>query len=140
MTEPAISSTAREVIYARHDVPLRVRDAALWLYGHELKKMRRPNENAALQVMERILQWVNHQKRMEMKRRLEPTETERRILHMLIVDGMTMKQIALKTGQQLGAVKLRFGRMRSRLGNLTLYQLVALSVERGWITIKNDEL
>lgn len=126
---------AHDIIYGRRDVSVKVRDSAWFLFEHELRKAPQCEEP----VLVAVLAWIDDQHLLEARRRLEPTLLERQLLHMLIREGLTMKQIALKTGKRVGTTKQHFNRMRTRLGNLTLYQLVALSVEQGWIRMQVSE-
>ena len=92
---------------------------------------RRPS-----QVLKRVLRWMDDQHTKEAQRRLEPTIRERHLLHLFVVRGMTMKEIALITGNNVSAIKWHFKRMRDRLGDMTLYQFVAISVDRGWVKVQ----
>lgn len=132
MDEPL--QQARDLIFSRKDVPVRVRSCAWWLYGHELEKAPHLGES----VLAAVLRWMDEQRLLEARRRLEPNPLELRLLRLLICDGLTIKQIALQTGRRTGTMRLRFKRMRERLGDLTMYQLVALSVERGWVKMNNE--
>jgi DNA-binding CsgD family transcriptional regulator len=130
-TMQPIIDDARAKIHSRHDVRMRIRQSGYSLYLHELAKRKSPDE-----ALRAVMLWLDDQCRIEAKRRLEPTPLEKRLLQMLVQDGMTMKQIAFKTGRNLGTTKANFKRIRKRLGDITLYQLVALSVERGWVRVR----
>lgn len=120
------------IIHARLDVSKKVRRSAWELYQYEIAKMpRRPS-----QVLKRVLRWMDDQRTKEAQRRLEPTIRERHLLHLFVVRGMTMKEIALITGNNVSAIKWHFKRMRDRLGDMTLYQFVAISVDRGWVKVQ----
>lgn len=133
MITNALYLNAQKTIYARKDVPVRVRDSAWMLFLHELEKAT--DEQS---LLEAVLAWLDEQRKMEARRRMEPSTMERKMLAMLACDGLTMKEIAGRTGRALNTTKHRFLRMRRRYGNLTMYQLVALSVERGWVTISKE--
>lgn len=113
-------------------MPVRVRETALWLFAHEVQKVPQ-RADAALR---NVLCWLDEQREKDKKRRLEPSIKERLLLRLLVVEGLTFKQIALRTGGKVSTTKKNFQRMRNRMGDITLYQLVALSVERGWIKIQ----
>jgi len=132
---PSVHSHAKEIIFARLDVRPNVRVSACWLYIHEVAKA--PDIAAAEYVLVSVLRWMDEQREKEARQRLEPTSLERHLLHMLINDGLTMKEIALRNHKSTTTTKQHFKRMRSRLGDVTLYQLVALSVERGWVKVQN---
>lgn len=129
------SDNTYDVIYGRRDVSVNIRNSAWFLFEHELAKSPECKET----ILAAVLLWMDEQRALLSRRRLEPTIWERQILAMLICDGLTMKQIALRTGKKLDTTKKHVKRMRVRLGNLTLYQLVALSVLRGWVLMNREE-
>lgn len=58
-----------------------------------------------------------------------------RILMQMVVDGLTQKQMALIMGTQRNSIKTNLAVVRRRLGVESLYQAVAIVVERGWVRV-----
>lgn len=57
----------------------------------------------------------------------------------LLANGLSEKQIAHKLGKNVSTTRVQIMRMRTRLGMNTLYQLVAVAVEEGWIQISSAD-
>lgn len=125
----------QSIIHARLDVSIKIRNAAWLLYCHEMEKTPHSGEK----VLVRVLIWIDEQKKREALRRLEPSAQDKYMMHLLVNEGMTFKQIALKTRRTLTNIKQHFRRMRQRQGIVTMYQLVALSVARGWVRMETDD-
>jgi DNA-binding NarL/FixJ family response regulator len=66
--------------------------------------------------------------------RIQLSEEERRILHMLAVEGYTQDRVALEISKSRETVKRYCRKIRETIGVESLYQAVAVAVALGWIT------
>jgi DNA-binding NarL/FixJ family response regulator len=65
--------------------------------------------------------------------RIELTQEQKRILALLAVDGLTQDQVALEIGRSQKTVKRHISRIREVVGAVSLNQVIAIAVSRGWI-------
>lgn len=127
---------AQQVIFEQ-DVPSAVRRSAWLLYQHELSRINPVTCKpfSSQKALSNILRWISEQK--SKRRRLTPMQ--RQILYLLAVEGLSQKEIAHRLGRDRGTIKLRFAQIRQRLGVTSMYQVVVLAVQHGWIRLPQVE-
>src|SRR5688572_13670089 len=118
---------ARQIIDAEENVSLGVKRSAKFLFDHEMKKRRPSTPRKALQ---RVLRWMAEQRAQSMAIYLTPAELR---IVMLLVHGLTLKQISLEVGTSFRAVKKHMQNVRKKTGTLSTYQVIAVAVDRGWV-------
>lgn len=123
---------AKQTIFEQ-DAPLAVRRSAWVLYQHELTRI--DPSTSKLYTPRRALantrRWMAEQK--ERRKRKRPTPMQRQILYLLVVEGLSQKQIAYRLRRTDRVIKMHFSQMRVQMGLKSLHQVVAVAVERGWI-------
>jgi DNA-binding NarL/FixJ family response regulator len=131
-------NNAREMIFAQ-PLPLGVRRSAWWLYLHELSRLdpATGRNYTRHRAIKNVLGWMREQQVLIERMKQHPTQTQLLLLQML-ADGKTQKEIAFELGKNYGTLALHFMHLRRRLGVETLYQVVAISVKRGWVRVKQD--
>lgn len=65
--------------------------------------------------------------------KIEITPEEREVLTLLVTEGCTYDQAALKINRSREAVKQRLRRVREKFGFDSIYQVIAIAVSRGII-------
>ncbi len=58
---------------------------------------------------------------------------QKKILDMLILDGLSYKQIALRLKRNPNTIKHHCKRIRKKVGVNSMYQVVAVAVDLGWV-------
>ncbi len=139
MKQPLIQSQcliAKETIFEQTSLLMAIRRTAWWLFCHELnrKDPRTGKAYTPYKALENVLKWMAEQSEMLERVKREPTQMQRRLLQML-ADGKSGKQIAMEMGIHEQTLRTHFSRMRSRIGVETMYQVVAVSVKKGWIKV-----
>ena len=121
-------------------LPLRVRDTAWWLYQYELRRIDPSTKKpyAPHKALEHTLKWMYEQLLLIESQKLRPNDKQRRMLQML-AEGMSEKQIAFELGMNPQTARGTFLRLRTRLGMASLYQLMAHSVQKGWVRITSNK-
>jgi DNA-binding NarL/FixJ family response regulator len=122
---------AHEAIIAQEVGP-GVRESALFLFEHEIKRIDPDTGRhyTARRALKNVLRWVAGQKARQTITRLTPAEL--RIMR-LLVEGLTMKQISLEIGVSFRVVKRHMQNVRRKTGTVSMYQVIAVAVDRGWV-------
>lgn len=122
---------ARQIINEQ-DAPLSVRRSAFVLYCHELERMDPATGKlfTPRKALANVMKWIAQQKARRKMKRLRPMERQ---IVQLLATGKTQKQIAVLLKRTRGTIIVRSAEMRKRLGVVSMYQVVAVAVERGWI-------
>lgn len=118
---------ARQIIESQENVPLGVKRSACFLFEHEMKKSHHPTPRQALH---NVLRWMDEQRRQNMIIHLTPAELR---IVMLLVEGLTLKQISLEIGTSFRSVKRHMQNVRRKTGTVSMYQVIAVAVDRGWV-------
>jgi DNA-binding NarL/FixJ family response regulator len=130
---PSAHHIARSTIEAQR-ISQRVRASAWQLYEHELDRMdpHTGKPYTPRKALRNVMLWIEGQRKQQEKAKCSPTPRQRLVLQMM-VSGMKQNQIAERLGISVRTLKYHFSSMKSRLGVETLYQVVAISVQEGWI-------
>ena len=122
---------AQDAIFAQ-DVSLGIKQYAWLLFQHEVARIDpgtgRPY--TARRALQNVLRWMAGQKARQTTIRLTPAEL--RIMR-LLVEGLTLKEIALEVGTSFRTVKRHMQNVRRKTGTISMYQVIAVAVDRGWI-------
>lgn len=120
---------AKQIIDAQ-DVPLSIKRSAWFLFQHELSRQPRIKPRRALS---NTLKWLRHQKARyaEPLRQLSPMQ--RKILQMLVEEGLIQKQMIVELGIGRQTVYHHYAKIMKKLGVESMYQAVAIAVEHGWV-------
>ncbi len=114
--------------------PTSVRRSAWLLYLHELDRInmltKKPYTHR--QALSNTLRWISQQKAKLRMKRLTPLQ--RQIVHLMAVEGLSQKQIAERISRSPRTIEVRCKQIRMRLGLSSMYQVVALAVQRGWVS------
>jgi len=123
---------AQKIIYAQ-EVSQAIKRSALVLYQHELERtdLRTSKLFTPARALCNTLKWIEQQKEKRHMKRLTPTQ--RQIIILLAVEGLNQKQIAYRLKRDRGTIKMHFAQIRRQLGVVSMYQAVAVAVQRGWI-------
>jgi DNA-binding CsgD family transcriptional regulator len=130
---------AKDMIF-QQPMPLRIRQSAWWLYQHELSRIDPVTGQTYIsgKALSNALKWMEEQSLLLEILKQRPNEIQRRMLQML-AEGMSEKQIAHALGKNVRTTRVHFSRLRTRLGMETLYQLMAHSVEEGWVRLTKKD-
>lgn len=127
---------AKETIYAQEDMPVSIKRSAFKLFEHELKKDK---PIPARRALSNVLKWMALQKARQQEGLRYLTPTHKLILQ-LMVEGLTQKQIALRLGRAERTVVRYCVEIRQLVRVDSIYQAIAVAVERGWVNApKVDE-
>jgi DNA-binding NarL/FixJ family response regulator len=123
---------AKQVI-EEQDAPQSIKRSAWVLYQHELERIDPATTKpfSSRRALANTLKWIALQAAKRKMKRLTPMQ--RQIIYLLAVEGLSQKQIANRLKRDRGTIKLRFAQIRQQFGMVSMYQVVALAVERGWI-------
>ena len=126
---------ARQTIFAQL-APLSVKRSAWVLYQHELTRIdpRTRKPFTPRRALSNTLKWLAWQATRQDAAMKTITPTQRRILHLLVVEGLTQKQMALALGVETVTIKRHFTEIRKRIGVSSTYQVVAIAVEMGLVS------
>lgn len=127
---------AKDLIFAQ-PAPAAVKQSAWMLYQHEMAKTK-PTPYNNEKALTNVLLWMDEQRLLMELLKKSPTDEQRRMLQML-ADGMSQKQVAHALGENVRTTRVQFMRMRNRLGMDSLYQLMAIAVEKGWVKFKKKD-
>src|SRR5512139_3027236 len=114
---PSAIDEAMETIFAQQGLLLCIRRTAWWLFQHEMKRTDPATGRmyTPWKALDNTLKWMAEQCQMLERVKQEPTQMQRRLLQML-ADGKSQKQIALELGVDARSVRVRFAKLRSRMG------------------------
>lgn len=123
---------ARQIINSQADTSLGIKRSAWILFQHEVSRIDPQTGRlyTARWALQNVLRWMAGQRARDLAVRLTPAEL--RILR-LLVEGLTLKQIALEIGVSFETVKRHTRKVRHKTGAETLYQAIAVVVDRGWL-------
>lgn len=139
MKQPTLK-LARATIFA-HEIPLSIKRSAWALFQHELDRMNPATSKAFSQrkALSNTLRWMAQQKKRQEKKLKKLTPTQNKIIHMLVVEGLTQKQMALRLNRELRTIKHHFAQIKIKVGLASMYQVVAVAVELGWVSAPEVE-
>ena len=125
---------AKQTIYAQEDMSLSIKRSAWTLFQHELGRTN-PSTSKPFtprKALSNVLKWMALQKsrRPEELRYLTPTH---KLILQLMVEGLTQKQIALRLGRAERTVVRYCVEIRQLVRVDSIYQAIAVAVERGWV-------
>lgn len=126
---------ARQVIYSQ-TMSLSIKRSAWILFGHELSRID-PKTGRLFtrrKALANVLKWASaQQSRLDTGlKQLSPMQIK--IVEMLVMEGLTQKQIALRLKRDPNTIKHHCERIRKKVGVESLYQVVAVAVDQGWVT------
>lgn len=128
----AIIEEAHKTIFGQRSLLLCVRRTAWWLFEYELRRGHPPEA-----ALDHVLKWMAEQLDMLERVKREPTQLQRHLLQML-ADGKSQKQIALELGIRVGSVRVRFARLRKRVGADSLFQVMAIAAKKRWVKVSEN--
>lgn len=131
---------AREAIFSQRGLLISIRRSAWWLFQHEMTRTD-PHTGqfyTPRKALENTLNWMADQAEVLERVKQEPTQMQRRLLQML-AEGKTPKQIAYELGKNARTLRVHFSHIRSRLGVETMYQVMAVAVKKGWVSVSRHE-
>jgi DNA-binding NarL/FixJ family response regulator len=127
---------ARQTIYAQEKIPLSIKRTAWILYQHELTRVdpRTCKPFIPRKALSNTLKWMAFQKERQEAglKQLSPMQTQ--ILEMLVHEGLSQKQIAHALQRNPDTIKHHCERIRRKVGVNSMYQVVAVAVDLGWVT------
>lgn len=126
---------ARQIIYSQ-TMSLSIKRSAWILFRHELTRID-PKTGRAItrrKALVNVLKWASAQKsRLDAGlKQLSPMQIK--IVEMLVMEGLTQKQIALRLKRDPNTIKHHCERIRKKVGVESMYQVVAIAVDQGWVT------
>lgn len=126
---------ARQIIYSQA-MSLSIKRSAWILFRHNLTQID-PKTGRLFtrrKALANVLKWSSaQQSRLDTGlRQLSPMQIK--IVEMLVRDGLTQKQIALQLHRDPDTIKHHCERIRKKVGVESLYQVVAVAVDQGWVT------
>lgn len=121
---------ARHIIFSQEMIPLTIKRTAWFLYQHELKREEPRTER---QAMANTRKWMAMMKKRQEAglRLLSPMQ--KMIIELLVYEGLTQKQIALRLQRDPDTIKHHCERIRKKVGVDSMYQVVAVAVDLGWV-------
>ena len=125
---------AKLIIYEQA-APLSIKQSAFMLYRHELSRIDPATSKpfTSRKALSNVIKWMMWQKARHDATIKTLTTTQRKLLYLLIVEGLTQKQIALVLQRDQETIKHHFKVIKRQMGVSSLYQVVAVAVERGWV-------
>ena len=126
---------ARQTIFAQL-APLSVKRSAWVLYQHELTKIdpRTRKPFTQRKAMTNVLKWMALQKKRQELGLRQLSPMQKKIIEMLVMEGLTQKQIAFRLHRNSDTIKHHCERIRKKVGVDSMYQVVAVAVDLGWVT------
>lgn len=135
MRPSKILKEAKATIYEQ-EMPLSIKRSAWELFQHELQ-----NTNPATskiftprKALSNTLKWMTQQKKRQVAALKKLTPMQKKILRMLVEEGLTQKQMTLRLQRSPTAIKHHMSQMKIKVGLGSLYQVVAVAVELGWVS------
>jgi len=126
---------AKQTIYTQEDMSLSIKRSAWALFQHELSSTNPATSKpyTPRKALSNVLRWMALQKarRQEGLKYLTPTHKE--ILQLMVNEGLTQKQIALRLGRAERTIKRHCVEIRELVQVDSIYQAIAVAVARGWI-------
>ena len=123
---------AQRTIEQLEDVSLGIRQSAWILFQHEISRIdpETGRPYTARRALNNVLRWMAGQRARDLAVRLTPAEL--RIMK-LLVEGLTLKQVALEVGVSQRSVTRHMKNVRRKTGTVSMYQVIAVAVDRGWV-------
>jgi RNA polymerase sigma factor (sigma-70 family) len=131
---------AKQKIYDQ-DVPLTIKRSAWRLFEHELQRINPATSKPFSQqrALSNTLKWMVQQKERLDTAYKELSPTQKKIIDLLVLKGFTQKQMCLELGVTRDTVKHHYMRIKKKVGVTSMYQVVAVAVERGWVNAPQME-
>jgi DNA-binding NarL/FixJ family response regulator len=117
-----ILQKARQIIFSQEMIPLSIKRTAWFLYQHEMKREEPRTER---QAMANILKWMAMMKKRQEAGLKQLSPMQKKIIELLVYEGLTQKQIALRLERDPDTIKHHCGRIREKVGVDSMYQVVA---------------
>ncbi len=125
---------SRQFIYAQL-MPLSIRHTAWFLFCHELKRIdgKTGQRYTERKARANVLKWMVMQKTHQEAglRKLSPMQ--KKIIELLVLEGLTQKQVAFRLKRSPDTIKIHCERIRKKVGMDSMYQVVAVAVDLGWV-------
>jgi hypothetical protein len=64
---------------------------------------------------------------------------QRKLTHLLVEEALTQKEMALRLDREMVTIKRHFRQIGEQMGVGSMYQVVAVAVERGWVKVPKLE-
>jgi DNA-binding NarL/FixJ family response regulator len=135
MRSSKILREARSTIYAQ-EIPLSIKHSAWVLFQHELNKLNPATAKpfTIKRALSNTLEWMEHQKERRQTALKTLTPMQKKIVRMLVEEGLTQKQISLNLHKGSTTIKHHLRQIRMKVGVASMYQVVAVAVELGWVS------
>lgn len=126
---------ARQIIYSQ-TMSLSIKRSAWILFRHELTRVDSKTGRlfTRRKALANVLKWAcAQQSRLDAGlKQLSPMQMK--IVEMLVMEGLTQKQIAFRLKRDPNTIKHHCERIRKKVGVESMYQVVAVAVDQGWVT------
>lgn len=131
---------ARETIYAQ-DALLSVKRSAWVLYQHQLMQInpRTKKHYTHRKALSNVLRWMALLKKRGNMSQIQLTPTQKKILRLLVMEGLTRKEIALRLARKPVTIDWHMKQIINRLGVNSTYQVIALAVEYGLVGVPTPQ-
>src|SRR5919108_4907017 len=97
-----ILQKARQIIFSQEMIPLSIKRTAWFLYQHEMKREEPRTER---QAMANILKWMAMMKKRQEAGLKQLSPMQKKIIELLVYEGLTQKQIALRLERDPDTIK-----------------------------------
>lgn len=136
MRSSKILQEAKSTIYAQEEMPLSIKRSAWDLFQHELENINPATSKVftARKALSNTLKWMAQQKNRQVAALRKLTPTQKKILRLLVEKGLTQKHIALQLQRRQRTIRHHMSQMKIKVGLESLYQVVAVAVELGWVS------
>lgn len=126
---------ARQIIYSQ-TMSLSIKRSAWILFRHELTRLdpKTGRTFTRRKALVNVLKWACSQKSRQDAGLKQLSPMQMKIVEMLVMEGLTQKQIALRLKRDLSTIKHHCERIRKKVGVDSMYQAVAVAVDQGWVT------
>ena len=123
---------ARQTIHAQ-ETPRSIKHSAWYLFRHQLADIDPLTSVEIKQALAHTLAWMQEQKARQEAALKRLTPMQNKILHLLVEEGLTQKQMALRLNRKRSVIQHHYAQIRLKMGVPSMYQAVAVAVESGWV-------
>ncbi len=127
---------ARQIIFAQEMISLSIKRTAWILLQHELirEDPQTCKPFTLRKALSNTLKWISMQRHRQEAGLRQLSPMQKKIIEMLVIEGLTQKQIAYQLKRDPDTIKHHCERIRKKVGVESMYQVVAVAVELGWVT------
>lgn len=131
---------AKQTIYTQ-EMPLAVKHSAWFLFNHQLSSInpKTSKQFSEARALSNTLKWIRDLKERRDDALLELSPMQKTILRLMVVEGLTQKEIELRLQRRQVTIKRHCAQIKRKLGVVSMYQAVALAVELGLVNAPQME-